>query len=128
MADSIIPFSYRVNITLAANATGAANLLLMADSTFEVHYVFGRSSADGATTIAPNNFELSIQDQATGRLFMSQRIPQALLAGNAFNNAPELRGLQFQPQTNLLFDFINLTNASLTVDVVLKGNKILIGG
>ena len=122
-----VPFDYVVTSPLlAANATGSATLLFMADSEFEIHYFLGISSADTLSQPTNNNFSVLITDGATGRAFASQRVPQALFSGNAFNSSPELRAPRFLPQTNLVFDFLNLTGGNNTVTIVLKGTKFLL--
>lgn len=124
-----IPFSYVViSPTLAANSTGVATLRFQADSRFELHYFLAVSSEDDPADVAPNNFSVLVKDMATGRELASQRVPQSIFSGSAFNSSPELRSPLFLPQTDMSFDFLNLTGNSLTVTVVLKGVKFLFDG
>lgn len=125
-----IPFTYVVPaITLAANAAGQQNLVLMADSYFELMAVFATGGADATTEntlVSPNNFSLLIRDNTTGRDLMSQRVPQRLLAGNAFNGFLQRRPIVFEPQSSLLFDYLNLTAANNSVTIALVGYKKMI--
>ena len=57
---------------------------------------------------------------------MSARIPQRILCGNAYNGFLQRRGVVFEPQSNLLFDFLNLTANQITVTVALHGYKIIL--
>lgn len=125
-----IPFTYVVPaITLAANASGQQNLVLMADSYFELAYIFATGGVDATTEntlINPNNFSLLIQDNTTGRALMSARVPQRILCGNAFNGFPQRRPTVFEPQSNLLFDYLNLTAGNNTVTIAMVGYKQMI--
>lgn len=122
-----IPFSYLVTSpTLAGNGSGQITLLMQADSRFELHGIFATSSLDANSDFSSNNFSLLITDQTTGRQMMSNRVPQRILAGNAFNGYLQRRPIVFEPQSNVLFDFLNLTANSSTVNVVLAGYKFLL--
>ena len=76
--------------------------------------------------VAPNSFTVSIRDQTTGRDLMSGEIPQRVLAGNAFNGFAQKRGVIFEPQSNILFTFTNLTAAVNNITVTLHGYKIIL--
>ena len=124
-----IPFIYlATNATaIGANGTGQFTLLMQADSRFELHGIFATSSVDANSDFSSNNFSLLITDQTTGRQLMSNRVPQRVLAGNAFNGYLQRRPIVFEPQSNLLFDVLNLTgNASFTVNIALAGYKFLL--
>jgi len=74
----------------------------------------------------PNSFTVSIRDQTTGRDLMSAPVPQRILCGNAYRQLPEKRGIIFEPQSNLLFTFTNLTALANNITLVLKGYKIIL--
>lgn len=124
-----LPFVYRVDATLAA-AVGAAaqtTLIFQADSYFELVAIFGTTTLGSeATEVAPNNFSVAIRDQTTGNDLMSAQIPQRAFCGNVYNGFLQKRGIVFEPQSNLFFDFRNLTANALTATIVLHGYKIKI--
>lgn len=124
-----LPFIYRVDATLtgAIGAAAQTTLIFQADSYFELVGIFGTTTeSTEATDVAPNNFSVQIRDQTTGNDLMSNQIPQRLLCGNAFNGFLQKRGIVFEPQSNLFFDFRNLTGNPLTATIVLQGYKIKI--
>lgn len=122
-----IPFLYlATSPTIAGNGTAQVTLLMQADSRFELHGIFGTSSADANADFSSNNFSLLITDQTTGRQLMSNTVPQRILCGNAFNGYLQRRPIVFEPQSNILFSFTNLTGGNTTVNIVLAGYKILI--
>lgn len=124
-----LPFIYTVNVTLAANGTAQATLIMQADSYFELHAILGTGGAAATTEdslVNPNNFSVSIRDQTTGNELMSQRVPQRILCGNAFNSFIQRRPIVFEPQSNLFFDFLNLTAGTNVVTLALHGYKIKI--
>lgn len=126
-----IPFVYRVDASLLGTAGAAAQttLIFQADSYFELVGIFGTTTVGAeATEVAPNNFSVQIRDQTTGNDLMSNQIPQRLLCGNAFNGFLQKRGIVFEPQSNLFFDFRNImaTPAAFTATIVLHGYKIKI--
>ena len=73
-----------------------------------------------------NSFTVSIRDQTTGRDLMSAPVPQRVLCGNAFKQFLEKRGIMFEPQSNLLFTFTNLTAATNNITLALHGYKIIL--
>ena len=124
-----LPFVYVVRSTIAANSTSSSTLIMQADSRFELMGILG-TGGNLATTedsqVAPNNFTLQIRDQTTGRDLMSAPVPQRVLCGNAFNQFLQKRGIVFEPQSNLLFTFTDLSGASNNVTIALHGYKIII--
>ncbi len=128
-----IPFFYNVTASIAAaNGTAQTTLILQSDSYFELHNILGTAGDAAGTesnTVNPNNFSVAIRDQVTGRDLTQGRIPQRLLCGNAFNgNRPILRPIVFEPQSNLFFDFLDLTgSANNKITLVLAGVKQIIG-
>lgn len=124
-----IPFIYTVTATLA-NAVGAAaqtTLIFQADSYFELMGIFAATNqANEATDVSPNYFSVFIRDQTTGNDLMSNQVPQRVLCGNAFNGFLQKRGIVFEPQSNLFFDFRNLVAANNTVTLTLHGYKLKI--
>ena len=126
-----LPFVYVVTSTLggAVGATGSSTLIMQADSRFELMAILGTGGLDATTENSlqyPNTFSVSIRDQTTGRDLMSAPVPQRILCGNAYRQLPEKRGIIFEPQSNLLFTFTNLTAPINNITLVLKGYKIIL--
>jgi hypothetical protein len=126
-----IPFIYKVSasLTAAVGSVGSATLIMQADSRFELAMILATGGLDSTTEnllVAPNSFTVSIRDQTTGRDLMSGEIPQRVLAGNAFNGFAQKRGVVFEPQSNILFTFTNLTAAVNNITVTLHGYKIIL--
>jgi len=130
-----LPFVYVVTSTIAASSTSSTTLIMQADSRFELMMILGEGSAfvtvDGndftdTNAVAPSTFSVAIRDQTTGRDLMSAPVPQRLLCGNSFNQFQQKRGIVFEPQSNLLFTFTNLTAQSNNVTLALHGYKIII--
>jgi len=126
-----LPFTYIVTSQLGAavGATGSATLIMQADSRFELMGVMatgGNLATSEDALQYPNSFTVSIRDQTTGRDLMSAPVPQRIFAGNAFKQFLEKRGIIFEPQSNLLFTFTNLTAAVNNITVALHGYKIIL--
>jgi hypothetical protein len=127
-----LPFVYVVTATLGAavGATVSTTLIMQADSRFELMGIFGTGGENAVTTEQnlqyPNSFTVSIRDQTTGRDLMSAPVPQRVLCGNAFKQFLEKRGIIFEPQSNLLFTFTNLTAATNNITLALHGYKIIL--
>ena len=126
-----LPFVYVVTSTLGAavGATGSSTLIMQADSRFELMAILGTGGLDATTENSlqyPNTFSVSIRDQTTGRDLMSAPVPQRILCGNAYRQLPEKRGIIFEPQSNLLFTFTNLTAATNSITLALHGYKIIL--
>ena len=124
-----LPFIYVVTSTIAASSTSSTTLIMQADSRFELMMILGTGGAAATTEdslVNPNSFTLQIRDQTTGRDLMSAPVPQRVLCGNAFNQFLQKRGIVFEPQSNLLFTFTNLTAATNNVTIALHGYKIII--
>jgi hypothetical protein len=126
-----LPFDYVVTATLGAavGATGSSTLIMQADSRFELMAILGTGGVNATTEDSlqyPNSFTVSIRDQTTGRDLMSAPVPQRVLCGNAYRQLAEKRGIIFEPQSNILFTFTNLTAAANNITLVLKGYKIIL--
>jgi hypothetical protein len=126
-----LPFVYVVTASLGAavGATASSTLIMQADSRFELMGTFGTGGTSATTEDSqtnPNNFTCTIRDQTTGRDLMSAPVPQRVLCGNAFRQFLEKRGIIFEPQSNLLFTFTNLTAATNNITLALHGYKIII--
>jgi len=126
-----LPFVYVVTSQLGAavGATSSATLIMQADSRFELMGVMATGGNLATTEDSlqyPNSFTVSIRDQTTGRDLMSAPVPQRVLCGNAFKQFLEKRGIIFEPQSNLLFTFTNLTVAVNNITVALHGYKIIL--
>jgi hypothetical protein len=127
-----LPFVYLANVTFGGGTLGASlstTLIMQADSRFELMGIMGTGGATAATEdtlFYPNSFTVSIRDQTTGRDLMSAPVPQRVLCGNAFQQFLEKRGIVFEPQSNLLFTFTNLTNLANNITLALHGYKIIL--
>jgi len=127
-----LPFDYVVTASLAAGALGATTsttLIMQADSRFELMAILGTGGATATSEDSlqyPNTFSVQIRDQTTGRDLMSAPVPQRVLCGNAYKQLAEKRGIIFEPQSNLLFTFTNLTANATNITLVLKGYKIIL--
>jgi hypothetical protein len=127
-----LPFDYVVTASLGAGALGASTsttLIMQADSRFELMAILGTGGATAASEDSlqyPNTFSVSIRDQTTGRDLMSAPVPQRVLCGNAYKQLAEKRGIIFEPQSNILFTFTNLTASANNITLVLKGYKIIL--
>ena len=126
-----LPFVYVVTATLGAavGATSSTTLIMQADSRFELMGIMGTGGVDATTENSlqyPNSFTVSIRDQTTGRDLMSAPVPQRVLCGNAFKQFLEKRGIIFEPQSNLLFTFTNLTAVTNSITLALHGYKIIL--
>ena len=126
-----LPFVYVVTASLggAVGATVSTTLIMQADSRFELMGIMGTGGQDATTENSlqyPNSFTVSIRDQTTGRDLMSAPVPQRVLCGNAFKQFLEKRGIFFEPQSNLLFTFTNLTAATNSITLALHGYKIIL--
>lgn len=126
-----LPFVYVVTASLGAavGATASSTLIMQADSRFELMGIFGTGGTAATTEDSltnPNSFTCTIRDQTTGRDLMSAPVPQRVLCGNAFRQFLEKRGIVFEPQSNLLFTFTNLTAATNSITLALHGYKIIL--
>ena len=123
-----LPFIYIVDTTIvAANGASQTGIIFQADSYFELVGIFATSSQDTDSDVAPNNFSVAIRDQTTGNDLMSNQVPQRILCGNVFNGFLQKRGIVFEPQSNLFFDFRDLSGApNNRVQFALHGYKIKI--
>jgi hypothetical protein len=126
-----LPFVYTVTAALGAavGATSSTTLIMQADSRFELMGILGTGGTAATTEdtlVSPNSFTCTIRDQTTGRDLMSGPVPQRVLCGNAFNQFLQKRGIVFEPQSNLLFTFVNLTAATNNITLALHGYKIIL--
>ena len=126
-----LPFVYVVTAALGntVGATASTTLIMQADSRFELMGIFGTGGLNATTETSqsyPNSFTVSIRDQTTGRDLMSAPVPQRVLCGNAFRQFLEKRGIIFEPQSNLLFTFTNLTADANAITLALHGYKIIL--
>lgn len=123
-SDSMIPFTYVVNVTCGASAIGSAVLQLDNSSDFVLTNVFAVSTQDNALQPSPNNFDVIFSDTGTSRQFMNDYVPQPLLAGNAFNGTPEDARVTFIKNTNLNINVRNKIASTNVVTVAFKGYKV----
>lgn len=127
-----IPFVYVVTppaLAASLGATASTTLIMQADSRFELIGILGTGGVATTTEdsqVNPNSFSVTIRDQTTGRELMSAPVPQRVLCGNAFNGFLQKRGIVFEPQSNLLFTFTNLTAAVNSITLALHGYKLIL--
>ena len=129
-----LPFIYVVTppvLAASLGSTGSTTLIMQADSRFELIGIMGTGGAAATTEDAqvnPNSFSCTIRDQTTGRDLMSAPVPQRLLCGNAFNGFLQKRGIVFEPQSNLLFTFTNITSPAVATNITLAlhGYKMIL--
>lgn len=128
-----LPFIYVVTASLPATAgsTASTTLIMQADSRFELFGILGTGGENTGTEnslVNPNSFSCTIRDQTTGRDLMSAPVPQRILCGNAYNGFLQKRGIVFEPQSNLLFTFTNITSpvAVTNITLALHGYKMIL--
>ena len=127
-----IPFVYVVTppaLAASLGSTASTTLIMQADSRFELIGILGTGGVDATTENAlvnPNSFSCTIRDQTTGRDLMSAPVPQRILCGNAYNGFLQKRGIVFEPQSDLLFTFTNLTAAANNITLALHGYKLIL--
>ncbi len=122
-----LPFFYQVTSpSIAGNGTGSVSLTLAADSYFELCYFMGTCTADTDTDFMPGNFSAKITDQSTGRLLMNDYINQRNLCGPANGTIYQKYGVIFQPLSNLLFEFTDLSTATNIIKMVMVGYKLFV--
>lgn len=71
----------------------------------------------------PNNFSVLITLQDTGKQLANTNIPQMILNGVG-NLLPMNRPTIFRPQSILIFDFLNLINKTININLALFGVKL----
>jgi len=125
------PFSYVVDVTLAASSNASYLLILGMDSEFDFYSITATSSLDiaaSATALSTNNFNLLIRDVTSGRDYSTAPVQRNNLAGLVpINVQPEGRCIRFPRKQQLQFQFQNLVASSNVVQVVLHGYKIFQG-
>lgn len=119
-----IPMAYVVSGIPAANAQVIIPLLLDQDADFELHEIFGSSSADAVGDVRPANFTFQISDKSNGRNWSDNPIPQVVIS-----KIPDgmliKRPVLLQRRSNMSITFNNLTAGPITCTVVLIGAKVL---
>ncbi len=122
----IIPFTYLVSSgALAGNAAGQVPLTMAADCAFELLGFVASCTADADADVIPNNFSVQMIDQSTGRLMSNFRIPQRMFASSTYNSmCYEKYPIRFPANCTLLFDFLDLSGGTNTINIGLKGYKL----
>lgn len=124
-SNSKIPAWYQVpTTTLGANAAGTFVLQTDGDSIFELDAFMGSSSADAATDFSPNNFTVKIQILSSNRNLTNVDIPQRILCPAQLNPYRLRCPIQFQPNSQFQFSFLNLTAGNLDISFALVGYRI----
>ena len=123
-SDSMIPFTYVVNVSCGVSAIGSAVLQLDNSSDFVLTSIFAVSTSDNPLQVSPNNFDVIFSDTGTSRQFMNDYVPQPLLAGNVFNGTPEDARVTFIKNTNLNINVRNKVAATNVITVAFKGYKV----
>lgn len=124
-----LPFTYQVTIgttqsPILPNAQQGGKIQFAADSTFELLRILGNSSADVPTNYFQNNFQVQLQDGASGRYMSDQPIPQMCMVTDAYQYGnDEKYPIRFPANSILSVNVTNLLNANLIVSIFLKGYK-----
>lgn len=128
---SAMPFFYSFTLALAANATSAAQQLVLAqDSAFDLYAFLAATDQDpmlksDTVPIMPDNFSVLIQNQSGGNFFSLEPLRRSLICGTtAFYTLAEARAIRFPRKTQLSFVLNNLVAVPITVQFGLKGYKI----
>lgn len=124
-SNKVLPFDYGVTVVLTSGQQTVQTLTLAADSVFELHLISSSSSVDAVGNVTPSSFDVSIEDLSTGRKLSNIRIPQRVLNGTA-NAGPYrfIRPVEFAPNANLQFDFLETSAGGNTVRLYLRGYKL----
>ncbi len=119
------PAFYRVPISqIAISGAGSATLITDGDSVFKLFYFQGSSDLDAATDVSPNNFTVQVKLN-NGRLLTNDPIPQRILCPTQQFIITEPYQVEFPGNTQIQFNFVNLSAASvINIDLVLRGVKI----
>jgi len=109
------------------NQTLAAPYVQVGAAAFRARNAATQQSNGNHFEHTPNNFSVLMTLQDTGKQLMNQSVPQMALNGLT-NLLPMNRPTIFRPQAIMLFDFLNLLNKPITVNLILSGVKIYTSG
>jgi len=124
LSQSRIPFVNNFpSVVLTALGTGAATLNLSVDAHFELWKVLISCSVDLDTDFSPSNVNLQITDQSTGRLLSNGQVPQRIYSPIGGQNRMPYP-ITFAPNSTLVLDLTDTSNATNTVVVSLWGYKL----
>lgn len=129
-----IPYTYSaISAALNHGASTTVPLLLDQDADFELHEIFGSSSADDVATanggmlaIRPNYFSVQISDKTNGRLWSDALLPQSIYA-RVPGGYKLYRPVLLARRSNLSIQFTNTTAATdaMVCRIYLLGAKVL---
>lgn len=121
----MIPYFYSVPqvIISAQNGTGTATLTLDTASDFLLYGFLSNTNQD-ATAFAPNFYTCYVKNNTTGLDITGGFIQQSTFAPPGSFFLEEKIPIRFPRQTQFIFNFTNLFNGSLTINLVMKGYKI----
>lgn len=120
-----IPFYYSLTTAaMAGNGTDTKTINIAADADFELTYFLGSSSVDLDTDFMPNNFKVKITDQSSGRLLTSDYINQRNICGPSNGTLYQRYPVIFKSLSEIVFDFVELSGGTNTVNFVMAGYKI----
>ncbi len=123
----ILPFTYLVSSgAVAANGNAQVTLTMSSDAAFELLGFVASATSDAVANVIPNGFSLLITDQSTGRQLSNTRIPQRMFGSSTYNQmCQEKYPIRFPANCTLLFDFLDLSGQTNTINIGLKGYKLI---
>lgn len=124
----ILPVWIPQSFTLTALATVQQTLQFAANYDFELHSIWGQSSADLDTDFMPGNFTLAIDGTVSGitwtnNIFVNQRI----MVSPSNGGNPLIRPITFPANSQVQLRVTDTTNGSNTVMIVFHGYYLLTG-
>jgi hypothetical protein len=123
----IVPFTYiLVFNNIAAGVPAQGQIVMAADSVFELMRIVAITSADLSTDYAPNNCSFQLTDGSTGQLLSSAAVPQALAVTRTYQYGnDEKYPIQFPALATVAVTCNNLLAVNLVqVTLGLRGYKI----
>lgn len=122
----VLPFTYLVSSgSMSGNSSTQVTLTMAADCSFELLAFVASCTSDADTDVIPNGFSVQITDQSTGRNLSNARIPQRMFSSSTYASmAYEKYPIRFPASCVLLFDFLETSGSTNTINIGLKGYKL----
>jgi len=125
-SQNILPVWIPQSFTLTALATVQQTVQFAANYEFELHSIWGQSSADADTDFMPGNFTLNILGTVSGiswtnNIFINQRI----MVSPSNGGNPFIRPITFPPNSQIQLQVTDTTNGANTVQIVFHGYYLL---
>lgn len=125
-SQNILPVWIPQSFTLTALGNQQQTLQLAANYEFELHSIWGQSSADADTDFMPGNFTLNILGTTSGiswtnNIFINQRI----MVSPSNGGNPLMRPITFPPNSQIILQVTDTTNSTNTVMIVFHGYYVL---